>query len=491
MLKSQPYIKVFLAMVAALGATGAQAQAGFPGSLRRPSDRGTVPFRVGTAITLRGGPSQYPLNGYQPGLLTGTLRDKAYQAMVRGQFNQIEGGNETKMMRLWTGGASRVNGHYVAKTNLFDPAGPLAQLCTWAGAQHPRVTVRGHTMVYYQDYTLPNFPTDQPPLFLHGPDGKRVLNTAYTPDDLRDLLQSFVQQVVDATMAQNAATRARRGGRVIEMWDITNEVVSEDGRDAVLPPLGFAYRGNDPWYNAGPRSGSGVNRAAGYDYVDDLYRWATQEMIKNVGRTITGHKISAADKFSLYYNDFNLEGNQAKLRHVLTMIQHIRKGGGTVDGLGFQAHVSARGLDTAQFDKNVAAAITDGLRFSVTEADCAIDRRPGSGVPSLVQQEANQSKEFAAITALCMNHKKFCDCFQIWGATDDGSWIQNGEATPMTRWVRDTRPGPTQGQEGYWPKEGQFDPVTLCDPATGDPDPNTGHIVSDAYDQILAALKAR
>ena len=72
MLRSQPYIKVFLATVAALGATGAQAQAGFPGSLRRPSDRGTVPFRAGTAITLRGGPSRYPLNGYQPGLLTGT-----------------------------------------------------------------------------------------------------------------------------------------------------------------------------------------------------------------------------------------------------------------------------------------------------------------------------------------------------------------------------------------------------------------------------------
>lgn len=28
--------------------------------------------------------------------------------MVRGQFNQIEGGNETKMMRQRTGGANRV-----------------------------------------------------------------------------------------------------------------------------------------------------------------------------------------------------------------------------------------------------------------------------------------------------------------------------------------------------------------------------------------------
>ena len=160
--------KAFSATVAAITvmvvlAGSAPAQTGFPARLRRFSDTGAVPFRIGTAVTLRGGPSRYPVNGYQPGLLSATPQDRAYQALVRGQFNQIEGGNETKMMSLWTGGAVRVHGHYVARTNLFHADGPLAQLCAWAEAQRPRLTVRGHCMVYYQDYTLPNFPANQPP----------------------------------------------------------------------------------------------------------------------------------------------------------------------------------------------------------------------------------------------------------------------------------------------------------------------------------------
>ena len=161
-------IAVFMAVIA----SAAQAQAGFPDHLRQYSDTNAVPFRIGTAITLQGGPSLYPPNGYQPGLLTSDPRDKAYQAVVRSQFNQIEAGNETKMMSLWTGGAARVNGHYVALTNLYDANGPLSQLCTWAGTQQPRLTVRGHCMVYNQNYTLPTFPAGQQPLFVPGAGGE-------------------------------------------------------------------------------------------------------------------------------------------------------------------------------------------------------------------------------------------------------------------------------------------------------------------------------
>jgi len=483
-------VKLILSVVLALAATtvSAQVQAGFPDSLRRYSDNGTVPFRIGTAVTLQGGPSQYPPNGYQPGLLTTSPRDRFYQTLVRRQFNQIEAGNETKMMSLWTGGAVRINGHYAAKTNLLDANGPLSQLCTWAGAERPRLTVRGHCMVYYQDYTLPTFPADQPPLFSRSASGKRVLSPSYTPDDLRDMLRSYVQQVVDATMAQNSAARTRYGTRVVEAWDVTNEVVSEDPKDAVLMPLGFSYRNDDPWYNNRPRSGASPS---GYDYVADVFGWAAQEMAGNVGKTIAGHKISAADRFSLYYNDYNLEWSAPKMAHVLALIKHVNQQKVVMNGLGFQAHVEADGLDTKQFGADIDAAIAAGLRFSVTEADCAINQSPGPGKPLVLQQESNQSKEYAQIVALCVSHKRYCDALQIWGATDDGSWLQNAEATPITRWVKDTRPGATQGQDGYWPKESQFAPETLYDVAAGTLDSHSGRAVSSAYDQILAALKAR
>jgi len=477
---------VFASLAALIApAPKASAQAGFPDHLRRYSDAGTVPFRIGTAITLQGGPSQYPPNGYQPGLMTSDPRDKAYQALVRGQFNQIEAGNETKMMSLWTGGASRVHGHYVALTNLFDASGPLSQLCTWAGMQSSRLTVRGHCMVYYRDYTLPTFPAGQPPLFVRDAGGRQVLNAPYTPEDLRDMLRSYVQQVVDATMVQNAAARVRYGQQVVTAWDVTNEVVSEEAQ-TTPPQLGFSYRDEDPWYSSGPRSTTG---SPGYDYVGDIYRWAAQEMAADAGKTIAGRRITAADGFALYYNEYNLEWKASKMADTLALVKHIRAEGGRVDGLGFQAHVEADGLSSKQFEASISASIAAGLRFSLTEADCAI-KKSGPGQLTDAEQQANQGREYGEMVALCVHHRQFCDAFQIWGATDDGSWLQNAQATPVTRWVKDTRPGPTQGQRGYWPKQGQFDPATRYDPAVGMLDPQSGRTVSTAYDQMVAALKA-
>lgn len=179
------------------------------------------------------------------------------------------------------------------------------------------------------------------------------------------------------------------------------------------------------------------------------------------------------------------------MAHVLALVRHVNQRKTVMDGLGFQAHVEADGLDTKQFGASIDAAIAAGLRFSVTEADCAISQSPGPGKPLGPQQEANQGKEFGQIVTLCMTRRRYCDTFQIWGATDDGSWLQNAEATPVTRWVKDTRPGATLGQDGYWPKQGQFAPETLYDVAKGTLDPHSGRTVSFAYDQILAALKVR
>lgn len=156
-------LKTFFVVVSFLGATmtticEAWAQAGFPDSLRRYSDSRRIPFRVGTAVTLRGGPFLYPLNGCQSGLLTNSTQDRAYQTLVKAQFNEIEPGNELKMMSLWTGGAARVNGHYVAKTNLFDTSGPLMELCHWAETQRPRLTVRGHCMSFESEPFLISLP---------------------------------------------------------------------------------------------------------------------------------------------------------------------------------------------------------------------------------------------------------------------------------------------------------------------------------------------
>ena len=362
----------------------------------------------------------------------------------------------------------------------------MTQLCQWAEAQHLPLTVRGHCMVYNQDYTAPTFPAGQPPLFVHGADKKLTLNTPYTPDDMREMLQSYVQQVVDATMAQNAKSRKHGGYEVVQAWDVTNEVVSEDPKDAEVPEAGFAYRKIDFWYNNGPRLTEGAN---GYDYVGDIYRWASQEMKKNIGKIIAGQKITRADRFALYYNEYNLEWNASKMARTLHMLRHIRQSGGEVDGLGFQAHVEADGLDTKQFAASIEAAIAMGLRFSVTEADCAI--HADLAKLTVAQQETNQGREYGEMAQLCVGHQKFCDAFQVWGATDDGSLAAECRGDPRSRGGLRTRaPARQTDRRATGPKKAS----TLRRRATILPqkllDPQSGHAVSTAYDQIVTALKS-
>jgi GH35 family endo-1,4-beta-xylanase len=522
----------------------AQDLNGYPDSLRSYSDHHKVGFRIGTAVVLRGGGG---FNGYHPGILSDTPQDESYQAMVRDQFNQIEPENELKMQNVWTGGAERVDGQWVAKTNLFDPSGPLAQLCTWAEQTRPRMAVRGHVMVYQAGYTVPRFPDGEPPLFTGGgggfggfgrgprpggpggvglgggaprigggppggsPAGSRPpgagggfgaggfgggfggfgapmkLNPKYTSSDLRDMLQSYVRQVVDATMIQNATSRTRYHYRVVGMWDVTNEVINDDANAPDFPGAGFAYRRSDPWYTNGPSSAPGF----GYDYVPDIYRWASDEMLQNVGKTMAGRTITDDDRFELYYNDYNLEWSADKFKGAMNLIQHTRAGGGEVDGLGFQGHIKASGSLSPQFETSIKTATAAGLRFALTELDCAINERPGPTDESVAQQEITQGANYGAVMALCVKYGKWCDCYQIWGASDDGSWLANQEATPITRWVADTRDGRTKGQEGYWPKEGQLDPATLYSFQNGGPDPSSARVVSNAYDQMVNALRQR
>ena len=478
-----------LSLIAA-GATALRAQTGYPGSLRWYSDHHKLGFRIGTAVILEGG-GRY--NGYHPAILSTTPKDVFYQAMVRDQFNQIQPENELKMGNVWTGGAKQVNGKYAAITNLFDQDGPLNKLCTWAEGTKPRMAVRGHVMVYNPGYTIPRVPSGQLPLFTGGGGGFKFgsgtpmkLAAPYTPQDLRDMLESYVRQVVDATLVQNAISRLKYHYKVVDMWDVTNEVVADNDNATPFPGAGFAYRPNDFWYNNGPSSATGF----GYDYVPDIYNWAADEMRQDAGKTIIGDKITDKDRFELYYNDYNLEWDAAKAAHAFNVMQHARAGGGEVDGLGMQGHITAYDPINPQCETTIKTAIADHLHFAVTELDVAVDESAGNGHRSVPDQLILQGQNYGAVAGLCVKYQKYCDCLQIWGASDDGSWLANQEATPITRWVADTRPGPTKGQEGYWPKEGQFDPTVLVpNNRFGGTDPApAGRNTSDAYDELLRAI---
>ena len=422
--KVRCYFAVFVLSALSFGAAQAQREEKAPG-LKDAAQEARLPFKIGTAVSFYGGKDK---NGvYNPGLLPGPASDKtrdmAFGKILAREFNVIQPGNELKMSGLWKGVTRDGSGKLAAVCDFAN----LRTLAAYAGPR--KLAVRGHVMVYNALYQLPGslFTIDW---------GRQTaaLKPGFSPEDVRDALHSYVAQVVRATLVLNA--RARRHPPVSPLfiaWDVTNEAVSND--KPTEGANGFRYPDSDIWRRVGPKGVGGD--AEGYDYVSDVFQWAKEEMAQDIRRHRDG--ITAADRFRLYYNDYNGEWNAKKWEAIKNLARHIRATGGQVDGIGFQAHLIAGrdNLARGQLAVSVQETIALGLRFSITENDFRIQTPPKEN--SLEQQRIWQAQNYAEVGEICRRYASSCDLYQVWGCLDDGSWIPPtfpgwGEATLFTGW---------------------------------------------------------
>ena len=424
LLKMNRLVAALALLALSPGIAQAQREAKMPG-LKDAARKAPLPFKVGTAVSFYGGKGK---NGvYSPGILpcpaSDTQRDAAFGKIIAQEFSLIQPGNELKMSGLWKGVARDGNGKLTAVCD-------FANLKTLAAYAAPRkLSVRGHVMVYNALYQLPDS--------LFAIDWSRQtasLRPEFSPEDVRDALHSYVAQVVRATLAANAiARRQHRISPLFIAWDVTNEAVSDE--DSASGVNGFRYPKSDVWRRVGPKGIGGDTE--GYDYVSDVFQWAEQEMALDISRHQDG--ITPADRFRLYYNDYNGEWNAKKWQAIKNLIQHIQKTGGRVDGIGFQAHLIAGRDDLAQgqFGVSVQESIALGLRFSITENDFRIQTPPKEN--ALDQQRIWQAQNYAQVGEICRRYAAHCDLYQVWGCLDEDSWIPAtfpgwGEATLFTGW---------------------------------------------------------
>jgi endo-1,4-beta-xylanase len=188
------------------------------------------------------------------------------------------------------------------------------------------------------------------------------------------------------------------GGSTIKSWDVVNEAF-EDG--------GGRYRGE------GAGSGSSV--------------W-----YKNIGPEFIERAFVAAraadPDVDLYYNDFNLEWNDAKLTAVINMVKDFKARGIPIDGVGFQMHVwSSNSASTLKSQFQKVVAIDPNIKIKLSE----LDVRFNYVTPALT----------AASNKLYEDHKKIVydivkayleavpvaqrGGITVWGLTDSDSWIIN------------------------------------------------------------------
>jgi endo-1,4-beta-xylanase len=228
--------------------------------------------------------------------------------------------------------------------------------------------VRGHTLVWHNQ--LPSWLT------------AGVADGSIDATALRQILRQHIFDV------------ARHFRGKIWQWDVVNEAIDD---------------------SAQPRQTLWL-QLLGPGYIADAFRWAHQ-----------------ADPHALlFYNDYNIEGVNAKSDATFALVQQLRREGVPIHGVGVQGHFGVQfGLTTASdILTNLQRFERLGLATAVTEADV---RMP---LPADNFKVQAQAQGYNILLQACLLARR-CLSVTVWGFTDKYSWVPGvfagqGSATLFT-----------------------------------------------------------
>jgi endo-1,4-beta-xylanase len=223
-----------------------------------------------------------------------------------------------------------------------------------AFAQANSLAVRGHVFVWHNRQQLPGWLTAP---------------AAWTSAQVDSILRDHITTVMH-----------RYRGR-IRIWDVVNEALDDNAVTRTSESF---------WYvQLGP------------DYIERAFRLAR-----------------AADSTALlFYNDYNIEGLNAKSDATYALLGDLRGRGVPVDGIGMQCHFQVGRLPSSQdlvvnFDRFARL----GLKIQITELDI---RMP---VPATTQNLAQQAVDYRTIVNACLQTSA-CDAIVLAGVYDGDSWV--------------------------------------------------------------------
>ena len=233
------------------------------------------------------------------------------------------------------------------------------------------------------------------------------------PDWMRNFVGDTAAWV--AMMENHVTTIATKYTGRLETWDVVNEAFNEDG----------SYRGS----------------ASGDDSV-----WFTNIGETFIPKAFTAARTADAD-VDLYYNDYNLIWNNAKLGGVIDMVNDMQANGVPIDGIGFQSHITVNSPDIAtikrQFQKVVD--IRPKIKLKITELDVRMNE--GGALTRLTATRAEVQKQYyfdvvqAYLDIVPADQR---GGITVWGTTDGDSWLQSWPA-PTVEW-------PLMFNDDYTPK---------------------------------------
>ncbi|SFP19521.1 endo-1,4-beta-xylanase [Actinomadura madurae] len=164
----------------------------------------------------------------------------------------------------------------------------------------------------------------------------------------------------------------------LHYWDVVNEAF-EDG--------------------TGARRDTVFQRVIGDGYIEKAFRAAR-----------------AADrKAKLCYNDYNIDGRNAKSDAVYAMVRDFKRRGVPIDCVGLQAHLTL-GNVPSDIRENMRRFAKLGVDVHVTELDIRMETPPDSA------KLATQADDYRKVVSACVAVPR-CKVLTVWGVTDKYSWI--------------------------------------------------------------------
>jgi Beta-1,4-xylanase len=161
---------------------------------------------------------------------------------------------------------------------------------------------------------------------------------AWTADETKTLLVDHITKVV-----------SHYRGRVLE-WDVVNEAFADNGS---------------------PRPGFWLDRL-GKDYVELAFRTARD----------------ADSSVALFYNDYNIEGINAKSDALYSLVRGFQARGVPITGIGLESHFQLGGIPST-LGANIARFAALGLKVHITELDVRMT------LPTTTEQSANTGAELS------------------------------------------------------------------------------------------------
>jgi GH35 family endo-1,4-beta-xylanase len=144
--------------------------------------------------------------------------------------------------------------------------------------------------------------------------------------------QTLSKEVLMARLKNHIQTVAAHYKGKVLGWDVVNEAINDgDGE----------YRK------------SVFLRVIGKEYLALAFKWARE----------------ADPDAELYYNDYNLDADDAKRARAIELVKYLREQGAPIDGIGMQGHYNLSTPTAAKIDETIKMFADLGLKVVITELD--------------------------------------------------------------------------------------------------------------------------